>query len=136
LKEGWAYLDAASTRERHDDILPLAPDLLNMLRLRGKQSGPVFMSSSQRWTFLNDVRRAGLEYNHERGQADRKSLRKTFGTHLAMAGVDFRVTVRLMRHNDPRLTQAVYTDPMLLGMHDAVGSLVRQRKPEKAPAAG
>ena len=51
---------------------------------------------------------------------DRKSLRKTFGTHLAMAGVDLRVAVKLMRHSDPRLTMNVYTDPMLLDMKGAV----------------
>ena len=57
-------------------------------------------------------------------QADRKCLRKTFGTHLAMAGVDFRVAVRLMRHKDPKLTQNIYTDPILLDMAVAIKRLV------------
>ena len=37
--------------------------------------------------------------------------------------MDFRVAVGLMRHSDPRLTQNVYTDPMLLDMKGAVDSL-------------
>lgn len=123
LPKGWVHLDASSTKAHRADILPLAPDVLNVLRVRGKKSGPVFTSSPQRRTFMNDLERAGVEYDHHRGQADRKSLRKTFGTHLAMAGVDFRLTVRLMRHSDPRLTQAVYTDPLLLDMQGAVERL-------------
>jgi site-specific recombinase XerD len=66
------------------------------------------------------VERAGIPYETDRGQVDRKILRKTFGTHLAMAGVDLRVAVKLMRHSDPGLTMNVYTDPMLLDMEGAV----------------
>lgn len=87
--------------------------------------GRVFTSSPTHRTFQRDLTRAGIPYETERGQADRKSLRKTFGTHLAMAGVDFRLTVRLMRHSDPRLTQNVYTDPLLLDMRGAVERLER-----------
>ena len=43
-------------------------------------------------------------------QADRKCLRKTFCTHLAMRGVDFWRAVKLMRHRDPKLTWQVYTE--------------------------
>jgi hypothetical protein len=41
------------------------------------------------------VERAGIPYETDRGQVDRKSLRKTVGTHLAMAGVDLRIAVKL-----------------------------------------
>jgi len=71
-------------------------------------------------TFRRDLERTEIPYHTERGEVDRKSLRKTFGTHLAMAGVDLRVAVKLMRHSDPRLTMNVYTDPMLLDMKGAV----------------
>lgn len=54
---------------------------------------------------------------------DQKSLRTTFGTHLALAGVDFRVAVKMMRHKDPRLTMNVYTDPVLLDMKNAANML-------------
>ncbi len=50
---------------------------------------------------------------------DRKCLRKTFGTHLAMKGVDLRKTQRLMRHSSPVLTSNIYTDPELLELRKA-----------------
>lgn len=124
LETGWVYPCASNTKSGRDDPLPLAPDLLETLKSRAKGTGPVFMESPTRRTFKQDLARAGIEYDGPRGQADRKSLRKTFGTHLAMAGVDFRVAVRLMRHKDPKLTQNIYTDPMLLDMKGAVSRLV------------
>jgi len=75
---------------------------------------------------MRHVARPGIEYNSRHGQVDRKSLRKMFGTHLAMKGVDLRVTQRLMRHCDPRLTANLYTDPMLLDMRGAVGTLISE----------
>jgi len=77
---------------------------------------------------MRDVVRAGIEYDNRHGQVDRKSLRKMFGTHLAMKGMDLRTTQRLMRHSDPRLTANLYTDPMLLDMKGAVGLLGRREE--------
>jgi integrase len=71
------------------------------------------------------LERAGLAYENENGQVDRKSLRKTFGTHLALAGVNFQTAVRLMRHRDPGLTARLYTDPVLLDMQGAVAGLAK-----------
>jgi integrase len=124
LQAGWIFLDAASTKAKRDDTLPIAPDLLALLGERKKSMGPIFSSSPTRPTFQRDVARAGLQYDNARGQVDRKSLRKTFGTHLALAGVDFRLAVKLMRHTDPKLTQNIYTDPLLLDMQGAVKKLV------------
>lgn len=148
LDGGWITPDAANTKSQRADPLPIAPDLLAKFkaiapppdepkpkRRRRELSdlakpsrpenpgGRVFKSSPTLRTFQRDLKRAGIPYETERGQVDRKSLRKTFGTHLAMAGVDFRLAVRLMRHTDPRLTMNVYTDPMLLDMKTAVSRL-------------
>jgi len=87
--------------------------------------GPIFKSSPTRRTSQRDLARAGIVYENERGQADRKSLRKSFGTHLARAGVSFQTAVKLMRHSDPRLTMNVYTDAALLDMRAAVEHLGR-----------
>ncbi len=123
LKDGWLYLDASRTKAGRSDMLPIAPDVLAVLKSRGKRLGSIFRSSPTRRTFMRDIARAGIRYGTARGQADRKSLRKTLGTHLAMNGVSFQIAVRLMRHSDPRLTANLYTDPMLLDMRKAVAVL-------------
>ena len=40
-----------------------------------------------------------------------------------MSGADMRITQKLMRHSDPRLTSNLYTDPYLLVMVGAVNQL-------------
>lgn len=124
LKRGWLHLEAWATKAGREEELLLAADVVGALRELGvRASGVVFRSSPTLRTFRRDLERAGIPYETERGQADRKSLRKTFGTHLAMAGVDLRVASWLMRHSDVRLTAKVYTDPMLLDMKGAVNRL-------------
>lgn len=61
-------------------------------------------------------------YEVDGKRIDRKCLRKTFGTHLAMKGVDLRKTQRLMRHSSPTLTSNIYTDPELLELRKAADS--------------
>ncbi len=57
---------------------------------------------------------------------DRKCLRVTFCTHLAMNKVPFELAVKLMRHTDYNLTLRVYTRYRLLlnNLHDAIEKLV------------
>ena len=55
--------------------------------------------------------------------ADFHSLRKTFGTNLARAGVPSRAAMALMRHSDRRLTDKIYTDENLLGTWSAFDAL-------------
>ena len=124
LARGWVELRAEATKARRGDSLPLAVDVVEALEALGPAPGGlVFESSPTLRTFRRDLERAGIAYETNRGQADRKSLRKTFGTHLAMAGVDLRLAAKLMRHSDPRLTLNVYTDPVLLDMREAVRRL-------------
>jgi integrase len=74
--------------------------------------------------FRDDLEAAGIPYQNERGEyADFHSLRKTFGTELAKAGVVTRVAMELMRHSDAKLTTRIYTDSGLLPIWDAVGAL-------------
>lgn len=127
LEGGWLELRADATKAGRADAVPLAPDVLDALREASPDvaggEAPVFSSSPTIRTFRRDLERAGIEYETDRGRVDRKSLRKTFGTHLAIAGVDLRLAVKLMRHSDPRLTMNVYTDPMLLDMQGAVARI-------------
>lgn len=133
----WLALDAAGTKSQRADSLPVPDDLIAVLRDR-MGIGWMFTETVTLRTWKKDLVRAGLvklvdpslpestRYNRSNlgcyqtyGLIDRKSLRKTFGTHLAIAGVDLRITQRLMRHSDPKLTMKLYTDPMLLDMHGA-----------------
>jgi integrase len=54
---------------------------------------------------------------------DVHSLRKTFGTMLARAGVPLTTTQRLMRHSTPVLTAKLYIDVDPLDMVQALGQL-------------
>ncbi len=74
--------------------------------------------------FQRDLKLAGVAYRDESGRvADFHSLRKTFCTNLANAGVASRVAMTLMRHSDRRLTDKTYTDENLLGTSSAIGAI-------------
>lgn len=141
LKGAWLQLDDKDTKNRRGDALPIPSDVLKELRKLGPSGGRLFEQKPTMRTWLADLVRAGIVtlkkpklpqaeryvddnmvgYREEGvGQYDRKSLRKTFGTHLAKAGVDLRIAQRLMRHSDPKLTSMIYTDPVLLDMRGAV----------------
>jgi integrase len=74
--------------------------------------------------FRADLAAAGISYVDEKWErADFHSLRKTFATELAKAGVATRVAMELMRHSDANLTTKIYTDAGMLPIWDAVGAL-------------
>jgi integrase len=74
--------------------------------------------------FCRDLRKAGVAYFDTQGRvADFHSLRKTFCTNLARAGVPRRTAMALMRHSDGKLTDDIYTDENLLGIWTAVEAL-------------
>ncbi len=124
LESGWLTINAFQSKSKRSEDIPLSDDLIISLKQCPKRIGHLFDTKPQLKTFKNDLRRAAIEYDNMHGQIDRKSLRKMFGTHLAMAGVDLRVTQRLMRHSDPRLTSNIYTDPYLINMKDGVNKLL------------
>ena len=69
-------------------------------------------------------KRAKISRIDDRGQrVDLHSLRKSFGTFLALAGVPLTVTERLMRLSDPKLTSNIYTDLRKLDLHGAVSAM-------------
>jgi integrase len=74
--------------------------------------------------FYRDLKKAGIPLQDGLGRkAVFHSLRHTFGTNLAKAGVASRVAMALMRHSDRRLTDKIYTDENLLGTWAAFDSL-------------
>lgn len=70
-----------------------------------------------------DMAAAGIAKTAGGRTLDVHSLRKTFGTALARAGVPPRVSMQLMRHSSMHLTMKLYTDPTLLATAEAVEKL-------------
>lgn len=152
LENEQILLQAKITKNGRDGVLPICFEVLPLLRAKralvttpadqvdlschhfGNKSEPsargdlspaglIFGSMPTARTWRRDLERAGIEYVNHRGQADRNCLRKTYGTHMAIMGVDFRLAVKLMRHSDPRLTMNIYTNPFLLDMKSAIDQI-------------
>jgi integrase len=82
-----------------------------------------------------DLKDAGIEYQTDAGFADFHSLRHTFGTALAQAGVTPQVSQRLMRHSDPRLTQNLYTHLLVSDLRSGADKLPDYSKFQQRQAA-
>ena len=77
-------------------------------------------------SFKFDCKAAGIERKSPDGRSiDIHSLRRTFGTMLARAGVPLTTTQRLMRHSTPELTAKLYIDVEPIDMMQAVEKLPR-----------
>jgi len=111
-------------KSNRTDLIPIEPTLLEDLRrLRQAPATKLFKSRVHRRVWRNDLTRAGIEFEHERGGAHLSSLRKTLATHMAMSGVHPQITQAAMRHSDIKLTTNIYTDAKLLNVRQAMGAL-------------
>ena len=71
-----------------------------------------------------DIAAAGIPKRDDRGfTIDVHAMRKTFGTHLARAGVAPVTLKTIMRHKRIETTLKHYTDPRLLDVGSAIGNL-------------
>jgi integrase len=124
-------IEAAKTKNKKADVLPLRPDLVRALKERMKTLGikpheRFFQHDNQqlRATFYLDLKAAGIERLDSAGRClDVHSLRKTFGTMLAKAGVPLTTVQRLMRHSTPLLTAKLYIDVEGSDMMEALGKM-------------
>jgi integrase len=124
-------IEAAKTKNRKADILPLRPDLVQSLKKRmamlGIKAHERFFHHTQcnlLEAFYADLKAAGIARIDSAGRCiDVHSLRKTFGTMLARAGVPLTTTQRLMRHSTPLLTAKLYIDVEGGDMKQALGQL-------------
>ena len=121
-------LSARITKNSQDDTIPLRDDLVTIFRRRVQGMSPDALVYAIPHCFLKrfdaDCARAGIPKRDGRGRTvDVHSLRTTFGTWLARAGVAPRTAQALMRHSDIRLTMGVYTDPRLLDTAAAIATL-------------
>lgn len=114
--------------KKRNVFLPLRRDLVELLRPRVEGRKPtdlVFhVPASLIKRFDADCKRAGIPKRDDRDKTvDIHSLRKTFNTWLAGAGVAPRVAQELMRHEDIDLTMGAYTDTGLFDLSAAVETL-------------
>jgi len=124
-------IEAAKTKNKKADVLPIRADLVQSVKewvaLYGIQSHERifrFVSNSIRLSFYQDLKFAGIERKGADGRSlDVHSLRKTFGTMLARAGVPLTTVQRLMRHSTPILTAKLYIDVDPVDMMQAVEQL-------------
>ena len=121
-------LAAAVDKRRKAASQPLHPDVADLLRKRVEgrpPTAPLFeVPGDLIKRFNGDCKRAGIPKLDHRGKTvDIHSLRVTFNTWLANAGISPRIAQELMRHEDIDMTMNVYTDEGLFDLHSAVRSL-------------
>jgi integrase len=118
------------SKRRREDVLPLHPDLAEILGLWlvGKEPRQrVFPGTWHRRAadmLKIDLLSAGIPYTDEQDHVfDFHGLRGTFITNLARAGLHPRVAQQLARHSDINLTMNVYTKLGLSDLADGVRQL-------------
>ena len=124
-------VEATKTKNKKSDVLPLKPTLVQSLKewisvKHIKAAERIFSHDHTqiREAFYSDLQAAGIERAGADGRSvDVHSLRKTFGTMLAMAGVPLTTVQRLMRHSSPLLTAKLYIDVDPLNMAQALEKL-------------
>ena len=109
-------VQAAYSKRRRQDVLPLRPDTAEALRnaLGGKtaQAAAFRIPTSYRTSRMiqADLADAGIEYQDDSGRyADFHALRHSTGSMLAAAGVNPKTAQDIMRHSDINLTMSRYS---------------------------
>lgn len=122
---------AGKTKNKKSDVLPIRSDLAILLKswIEEHEIEPNarifhYDKHSIYRSFKADCKTAGIEMKGDDGRSvDVHSLRRTFGTMLARAGVPLTTTQRLMRHSTPELTAKLYIDVEPIDMLQAVEKL-------------
>ena len=120
-------LEAAFSKHRREDTLPLTDELVRDLRehLAVKSEGDLaFNVPKYAYRALKkDLEAAAIPYETSQGFADFHALRHTYVTRLIKANVNPKTAQLLARHSDPRLTLGVYTHIAIIDQAAAVRSL-------------
>lgn len=135
-------IEAASSKHRRRDVLPLHPKLVVMLRdwLTGlKPNQLLFPKLAKRRTWLMvklDLERVGIEYVTKDGIADFHAAgRHTHITELLRNGASLPEAKELARHTDIKMTMK-YTHIGMADQAKALGQLPWNDLPEATKSAG
>ena len=133
-------VEAASSKHRRKDVLPLHPELVPMLRewLHGIAPGePIFPKLARRKTWLmvkKDLERVGIPYETDDGIADFHAAgRHSHITELLRNGATLPEAMELARHSDVKMTMK-YTHVGIADRAKAVANLPTPRS-GKEPAS-
>lgn len=132
-------LRAPDEKARRGVRQPILPDLYAKLSawIEGRKKSKndhlfVYTKKTIEKHFVRDRIAADIPYKDDRGHlAVMYSLRHTYGTRLARAGVPLTTTQRLMRHSTPELTAKYYIDVTPIDMMDALKKMGGATKPHK-----
>ncbi|MBE7559524.1 site-specific integrase [bacterium] len=120
-------VEAAYSKHRREDTLPLPEDLVDRLRVHLKGRSPeepaLAVPKKTERAMRKDLAAAGIPYKSAEGIADFHALRHTFVTRLVKAGVNLKTAQMLARHSDPKLTLGVYSHVNLAEQADALNAL-------------
>lgn len=124
-------IKADNTKNKKEGVLPVRSDLMKMLKewtdkheIKAGERIFSYNAHSILNALLLDLKAAGINQIGDDGRSlDVHSLRRTFGTMLARAGVPLTTTQRLMRHSTPELTAKLYIDVEEIDMSQAVAKL-------------
>ena len=123
---------AAYSKHRRQDVLPLHPSLVEMLRpwlsekLKRKSvwSGDWAKRKYGDKMLQRDLKSAGIPYVDENGlYADFHALRHTFITNMVKSGVNPKTAQALARHSTIDLTMNVYTSLTVSDQASALANL-------------
>ena len=127
-------VEAACSKHRREDVLPLHPDLVGMLKiwLRGiKPAEKLFPNLERKKTHTmvrKDLERAGIPYENEDGIADfHASGRHTHITELLRNGATLPEAKELARHSDVNMTMR-YTH---IGLNDQAKAVANLPSPKQ-----
>ena len=127
-EEPYLIVDAACSKHRREDKLPIHPALAELLKGWLSELGPdvlLFPRLEKRQTWLmvkKDLERAGIPYVTREGSADFHACgRHTYITQLMRTGATLAETRELARHSDIRMTMQ-YTH---IGFQDQARALAR-----------
>ncbi len=121
--EGHIQLRARTTKSRRGDLIPLHPELANILLEFRRGTGraelkKIFYKGVPLAKSLKaDAEKAGLSVVDDWGrELSIHTFRRTFDTQLQLAGASPLAVQKLMRHKDIKLTAKTYFDAEQLGL--------------------
>ena len=153
-------VQAAYSKRRRKDVLPLHPDLayrlqewLSERRQSEDDKNPILSINGTRNTTLwpghwaekrraaemlrNDQKAAGINYRDDQDRVfDFHALRHQFISMLAADDVHPKMAQELARHSDINLTMKAYTHVGLYDLNKAVSSLPTMTMPQETAATG